>query len=76
MADFGDASKAGVDPELQEFLLIEKQKAQVNAQVTSLLSSFLSLMIATYISLISFSVDSRICRSLLGQMYREARKQS
>lgn len=27
----GDPSK--VDPELQEFLMLEKQKAQVNAQV-------------------------------------------
>lgn len=33
MADF-DAQK-GVDPELQEFLLIEKQKAAVTAQVNN-----------------------------------------
>lgn len=36
MSDF-DLNSAGgdskVDPELQEFLLMEKQKAQVNAQV-------------------------------------------
>lgn len=35
--DFGGAGGDGkVDAELQEFLLIEKQKAQVNAQVSSL----------------------------------------
>jgi hypothetical protein len=29
----GGGGDSKVDPELQEFLLIEKQKAQVNAQV-------------------------------------------
>lgn len=33
--DFGSAGgDSKVDPELQEFLMIEKQKAQVNAQVS------------------------------------------
>lgn len=31
--DFGGAGGDKVDAELQEFLMIEKQKAQVNAQV-------------------------------------------
>lgn len=34
MGDFGDVAKSGADQELQEFLMIEKQKAQVNAQVS------------------------------------------
>lgn len=33
MSDLDLGGDAKVDPELQEFLLIEKQKAQVNAQV-------------------------------------------
>lgn len=32
MSDY-DLPKTGADAELQEFLMIEKQKAQVNAQV-------------------------------------------
>uniref|UniRef100_T1DFV4 Mitochondrial import inner membrane translocase subunit n=1 Tax=Psorophora albipes TaxID=869069 RepID=T1DFV4_9DIPT len=32
MADF-DASKGAVDPELQDFLMAEKQKAQLSAQI-------------------------------------------
>ncbi|KXJ69528.1 hypothetical protein RP20_CCG026705 [Aedes albopictus] len=32
MADF-DASKSSVDPELQDFLMAEKQKAQLSAQI-------------------------------------------
>lgn len=32
MSDF-EGSKSGADAELQEFLMVEKQKAQVNAQV-------------------------------------------
>lgn len=35
MADF-DLPKSGGDSELQEFLMVEKQKAQVNAQVSSI----------------------------------------
>jgi hypothetical protein len=34
MADLGLGGDSKVDPELQEFLMLEKQKAQVNAQVT------------------------------------------
>lgn len=37
----GDSSK--VDPELQEFLMLEKQKAQVNAQVRLLNFSSISM---------------------------------
>jgi hypothetical protein len=33
MADLGLGGDSKVDPELQEFLMLEKQKAQVNAQV-------------------------------------------
>lgn len=33
MSDFSSSSSAG-DSELQEFLMVEKQKAQVNAQVS------------------------------------------
>lgn len=40
MSDF-DATKDSTDPELQEFLMIEKQKAQVNAQVWNLLKKIL-----------------------------------
>lgn len=46
MTDFGDtnfADKAG-DKELQDFLMMEKQKAQFNAQV----SDFCSNLEATY----------------------------
>lgn len=32
--DLSGADNGKVDPELQEFLLLEKQKAQVNAQVS------------------------------------------
>ncbi|XP_055621730.1 mitochondrial import inner membrane translocase subunit Tim8 [Toxorhynchites rutilus septentrionalis] len=32
MADF-DAGKSSVDPELQDFLMAEKQKAQLSAQI-------------------------------------------
>jgi hypothetical protein len=31
--DMGIPENSKIDPELQEFLMIEKQKAQVNAQV-------------------------------------------
>lgn len=34
MADLPLGGDSKVDPELQEFLLLEKQKAQVNAQVS------------------------------------------
>lgn len=34
MADFDTGSKSGADSELQDFLMVEKQKAQVNAQVS------------------------------------------
>lgn len=37
MADL-DLGDGKVDPELQEFLMLEKQKAQVNAQVKSRIS--------------------------------------
>lgn len=33
MSDFDSLSSASSDKELQEFLMIEKQKAQVNAQI-------------------------------------------
>ncbi|XP_004518868.1 mitochondrial import inner membrane translocase subunit Tim8 [Ceratitis capitata] len=33
MSDFDSLSSAASDKELQEFLMIEKQKAQVNAQI-------------------------------------------
>ncbi|EAT47987.1 AAEL000941-PA [Aedes aegypti] len=33
MADFDAASKGSVDPELQDFLMAEKQKAQLSAQI-------------------------------------------
>lgn len=36
MSDFENLT--GNDKELQEFLMIEKQKAQVNAQVTELIT--------------------------------------
>lgn len=36
MSDLDLGGDAKVDPELQEFLMIEKQKAQVNAQVNNL----------------------------------------
>lgn len=40
--DFGSAGgDSKVDPELQEFLMIEKQKAQVNAQVSFKFKKFL-----------------------------------
>lgn len=32
-ADLGLPADSKIDPELQEFLMLEKQKAQVNAQV-------------------------------------------
>lgn len=36
MSDFGSSSSSsGGDAELQEFLMAEKQKAQVNAQVST-----------------------------------------
>ena len=34
MSDFDSLSSSSGDKELQEFLMIEKQKAQVNAQVS------------------------------------------
>ncbi|KNC31025.1 Mitochondrial import inner membrane translocase subunit Tim8 [Lucilia cuprina] len=33
MSDFDSISSSSADKELQEFLMIEKQKAQVNAQI-------------------------------------------
>lgn len=40
MSDFDSTSSSiNGDKELQEFLMIEKQKAQVNAQVSSLTTS-------------------------------------
>ncbi|XP_055531908.1 mitochondrial import inner membrane translocase subunit Tim8 [Wyeomyia smithii] len=33
MADFDASSKGSVDPELQDFLMAEKQKAQLSAQI-------------------------------------------
>ncbi|XP_055599552.1 mitochondrial import inner membrane translocase subunit Tim8 [Uranotaenia lowii] len=33
MADFNAAAKGSVDPELQDFLMAEKQKAQLSAQI-------------------------------------------
>lgn len=35
MTDYGSHPPTGGDAELQDFLLAEKQKAQVNAQVSS-----------------------------------------
>lgn len=34
MSDFDSLSSSSADKELQEFLMMEKQKAQVNAQVS------------------------------------------
>lgn len=44
MADLDLGGDSKVDPELQEFLLLEKQKAQVNAQVRILFSKFFSII--------------------------------
>lgn len=41
MADFEGAGKSGVDAELQDFLMMEKQKARVNAQVHNLKPNFI-----------------------------------
>lgn len=70
MTDFGDSfgtstsDKAG-DHELQEFLMVEKQKAQFNAQVI-----FIRLSIIHNKILIFSFIDSRIQRFLLGEMCR------
>lgn len=42
MSDFDSLSSASSDKELQEFLMIEKQKAQVNAQVSIILTLYFS----------------------------------
>lgn len=34
MTDYGSSSPPSGDSELQDFLMVEKQKAQVNAQVS------------------------------------------
>lgn len=36
-----DLPKAGADAELQEFLMVEKQKAQVNAQVRTAIITYM-----------------------------------
>lgn len=59
MSDFGSGSAAGAgDSELQDFLMAEKQKAQVNAQVSH---SRMDSSIADCVSIIArciFFVDS------------------
>lgn len=82
MSDF-DAGKSGGDAELQEFLMVEKQKAQVNAQVNSKwnTNSVHTLRITSIdhfrvINRMMFSIaDSRVQRNLLGQMHRYAGQQ-
>lgn len=48
MADF-DSSKSGGDAELQEFLMVEKQKAQVNAQVSNRIARLAECLGAAHI---------------------------
>lgn len=43
MADFDSLSSKSADSELQDFLMVEKQKAQVNAQVCHVLLNFYQL---------------------------------
>ena len=45
MSDLDLGGDAKVDPELQEFLMIEKQKDQVNAQVKLLNYQYSKLLI-------------------------------
>lgn len=54
MADLDLGGDSKVDPELQEFLLLEKQKAQVNAQVSSTEISKIRQEIATFFELSRF----------------------
>jgi hypothetical protein len=48
---------AGVDAELQEFLMMEKQKAQVNAQVSSW--SLEKTTFASILTYVTISLPSR-----------------
>lgn len=70
MADFENLS--GNDKELQEFLMIEKQKALVNAQVCSTYVIWLWFVNDnnSTILLLAPSTDTRVQWDLLGEMHR------
>lgn len=69
MADL-DLGDSKVDPELQEFLMLEKQKAQVNAQVRKLFDFKEFSSIATFWFRLT---DSWVQWNMLGQMCWQAR---
>ena len=62
MSDLDLGGDAKVDPELQEFLMIEKQKAQVNAQVKLLNYQYSKLLIKFLIRFTSLMMSA-------GQIY-------
>lgn len=79
MSDYSSSSSgSGGDAELQEFLMAEKQKAQVNSQVSCyliLLQLMCSVLLRFPLQCI-FPIDSWIQWNLLGQMYRPAKRQA